>query len=171
MAKSFLHDFRRPRQTRGSIIRGSHSMSSMQWGCAPLYSCYSVLRSAQAGKGLMPGQSIKKVLITDLDNTLFDWVNLWYVCFAPMMHKIAESAGLDLELLKTHIKTVHQKHRTSEYAFLLEELQPVIAPGRSEAQLTEIFAPAGGKRCRSRCTTGITHRFAAHQGPSGFRLC
>jgi phosphoglycolate phosphatase len=87
-------------------------------------------------------QPVKKVLITDLDNTLFDWVHLWYVCFAPMMQKIAEISGFDVELLKPHIKAVHQKHGTSEYAFLLEELQPVIAPGRTEAQVMEMFAPA-----------------------------
>jgi FMN phosphatase YigB (HAD superfamily) len=48
----------------------------------------------------MPNQPIKKILITDLDNTLFDWVALWYACFAPMMRKIAEIAGIDLEQLK-----------------------------------------------------------------------
>lgn len=90
----------------------------------------------------MPTQSIKKVLITDLDNTLFDWVELWYVCFAPMMQKITEIAGVAAEKLKPLIKAVHQKHGTSEYAFLLEELQPVIAPGSTEAELMEMFAPA-----------------------------
>jgi FMN phosphatase YigB (HAD superfamily) len=52
----------------------------------------------------MPIQSIKKVLITDLDNTLFDWLDLWYVRFAPMMQKIAEIAGIDVEVLKPHIR-------------------------------------------------------------------
>src|SRR6266576_5011637 len=59
-----------------------------------------------------------------------------------MMESIAEIAGIDVELLKPHIKAVHQKHGTSEYAFLLEELQPVIAPGRTVAQLMDMFAPA-----------------------------
>jgi FMN phosphatase YigB (HAD superfamily) len=90
----------------------------------------------------MPSQVIKKVLITDLDNTLFDWVDLWYVCFAPMMQTIAEIAQIDVEVLKLHIKAIHQKHGTSEYSFLLEELRPVIAPSLSEQQLMERFAPA-----------------------------
>jgi FMN phosphatase YigB (HAD superfamily) len=90
----------------------------------------------------MPNQPIKKILITDLDNTLFDWVGLWYACFAPMMQKIAEIAGIDREQLKPHIKAVHQKHGTSEYAFLLEELQPVIAPRSTTARLLDMFAPA-----------------------------
>ena len=46
------------------------------------------------------------------DNTLFDWVDLWYVCFAPMMQKIAEIARMDAKSLKPHIKAVHEKHGT-----------------------------------------------------------
>jgi FMN phosphatase YigB (HAD superfamily) len=71
----------------------------------------------------MSTQSIKKVLITDLDNTLFDWVDLWYVCFDPMLKKIAEIVDIDVELLKPRIKAIHKRHGTSVYAFLLEEFQ------------------------------------------------
>jgi hypothetical protein len=28
---------------------------------------------------------IKTVLITDLNNTLFDWVELWFKCFSCML--------------------------------------------------------------------------------------
>lgn len=64
----------------------------------------------------------KSVLITDLDNTLFDWVGLWYACFEPMLHNISEISEIDLDVLKNEAKAIHQKHGTSEYSFLIEEL-------------------------------------------------
>ena len=66
--------------------------------------------------------NVKTTLITDLDNTLFDWVNLWHKCFTAMLSKIAEISGVDEKKLKQEIKAVHQRHGTSEYSFLIEEL-------------------------------------------------
>ncbi|HKY06878.1 MAG TPA: HAD family hydrolase [Candidatus Binatia bacterium] len=64
----------------------------------------------------------KSVLITDLDNTLFDWVHLWHSCFDAMLDKIVEISGIPESKLKSEIRAVHQTHGTSEYAFLIEEL-------------------------------------------------
>jgi len=87
-------------------------------------------------------EPIKKVLITDLDNTLFDWVGLWFACFEPMMRKISDISGISVEQLKPYIKAVHEKHGTSEYSFLLEELQPVIAPTKNADEVLKTFEPA-----------------------------
>ncbi len=62
------------------------------------------------------------VLITDLDNTLYDWVEVWYQSFRAMLDRVVEASGVPEEILLSEIKAVHQKHGTSEYAFLLEEL-------------------------------------------------
>ena len=65
------------------------------------------------------------VVITDLDNTLYDWVEMWYQAFSAMLAKISadvEPKGVTRDRLLSEIRTVHQKHGTSEYAFLLEEL-------------------------------------------------
>src|SRR5690349_5386677 len=81
----------------------------------------------------------KTVLITDLDNTLFDWVELWFQCFSPMLDSIVGISGIPREKLIPEIATVHQRHGTSEYSFLIDEvpsLQPLLK-GRSA---TEIFA-------------------------------
>lgn len=83
----------------------------------------------------------KTALITDLDNTLFDWADLWVNAFSAMLEKLAEISGVSKEVLIPEIKTVHQKHGTTEYAFLIEEvpsLQGVLA-GR---KATEVFAAA-----------------------------
>ena len=39
-------------------------------------------------------EGLKRVIITDLDNTLFDWVSLWHACFTAMMGKVVEISGI-----------------------------------------------------------------------------
>ena len=86
-------------------------------------------------------KSRKSVLITDLDNNLFDWVHLWHSCFSAMLEKIIEISGVPETVLKAEIKAVHQKHGTSKYSFLVEELPSLLEkfPGQD---LTKVFAPA-----------------------------
>lgn len=64
----------------------------------------------------------KRVLITDVDNTLFDWQDLWYRTFSAMMDKVIEISGVDPDVLYDQCSLVHQKYGTSEYSHLLEEL-------------------------------------------------
>lgn len=63
-----------------------------------------------------------KVLITDLDNTLFDWVEVWFRSFDAMMRVLAQKSGVSREQLESEAREIHQLHHTSEYAFLIEEL-------------------------------------------------
>src|SRR5262249_21346375 len=83
----------------------------------------------------------KRVLITDLDNTLFDWVDLWHVCFTAMIEKVAEISGVRFDDLKPEIRAVHQRHGTSEYSFLLEEL-PSLSRKFAGMNMVEVFQPA-----------------------------
>ena len=83
----------------------------------------------------------KTVIITDLDNTLFDWVELWLNCFSTMLDGIVEISRIPKEKLIPEISTVHQKHGTSEYSFLIEEL-PSLIPILKGRPATEVFAPA-----------------------------
>ena len=41
----------------------------------------------------------KTTIITDLDNTLFDWVELWLNCFSTMLDGIVEISGIPKEKL------------------------------------------------------------------------
>ncbi|WP_171206144.1 HAD family hydrolase [Ruegeria sp. HKCCA0235A] len=84
---------------------------------------------------------MKKALITDLDNTLFDWVDIWYNSFSAMLKKVIEISGVQEDVLKSEIRTIHQKHGTSEYAFLLEELPCLQRLGSGE-DIRTIFKPA-----------------------------
>lgn len=82
----------------------------------------------------------KRVLITDVDNTLLDWQDLWYQTFSAMTEKVIEISGVDRERLYAECSVIHQRYGTSEYSRLLEEL-----PCLKElygANVLKIMAPA-----------------------------
>jgi hypothetical protein len=59
------------------------------------------------------------LIITDLDNTLFDWILMWHSGFSAMLEKLVKNSGIQQKILEADIQTVFQKHGTSEYAFLI----------------------------------------------------
>jgi phosphoglycolate phosphatase-like HAD superfamily hydrolase len=81
------------------------------------------------------------VLITDLDNTLFDWFRIWHRSFTAMLEKISELSGIPKEVLEPEIKLIHEKNATSEYAFLIEEMPSLKAKHPGE-NLTTVYEPA-----------------------------
>jgi phosphoglycolate phosphatase len=83
----------------------------------------------------------KTALITDLDNTLFDWVDLWFNCFSPMLEKIVELSGISREKLIPEIAAIHQRHGTSEYSLLIGEI-PSLKPMLDGRSPTMVFGPA-----------------------------
>jgi phosphoglycolate phosphatase len=70
----------------------------------------------------MPNSKSKSVVITDLDNTLFDWVELWHRAFKTMLARLADETGIEVTVLKREFRSIHQKYGTSECAFSIEEL-------------------------------------------------
>jgi FMN phosphatase YigB (HAD superfamily) len=62
------------------------------------------------------------LLITDLDNTVWDWFAAWNASFAPMLAALAERSGVPQAVLEREIRLVHQLRGTSEYTLLLNEL-------------------------------------------------
>lgn len=64
----------------------------------------------------------RNLLITDVDNTLFDWVDIWYRSFRAMLDEVCSISGLEEHALYPSIRYIHQVYQTSEYAFLLEEI-------------------------------------------------
>lgn len=82
-----------------------------------------------------------KVLITDLDNTLWDWFEIWYSGFAPFIEQVSSISGIRVEDLKKLIRPVHQLHGTSEYSFLLQSI-PEIRAGMSAIELKNKYADA-----------------------------
>lgn len=80
-----------------------------------------------------------RALITDLDNTLWDWFAIWHASFGAMLNALAEKLEVSASDLLPEIKAVHQRHGTAEYAFLLEEL-PTVQRRFPRAKVGEEFA-------------------------------
>jgi phosphoglycolate phosphatase-like HAD superfamily hydrolase len=77
-------------------------------------------------------------LILDLDNTIFDWFAVWYSSFNPVYQEILTVTGLPSEQVEADIRRVHQARRTSEYTFLLEEME-MLAELRASGSIRDRF--------------------------------
>lgn len=84
----------------------------------------------------------KTLLVTDLDNTLWDWVEIWYRPFNAMLAEIARISELPHSRLESEVRSVHQHYGTSEYAFLIEELPCLREKHGSSADLAALYASA-----------------------------
>ena len=76
------------------------------------------------------------LLVTDLDNTLWDWFEIWYNSFSSMLQTVVDLTGLDQGELEAEIRAVHQARGTAEYTYLLNELPSLQAlyPGEDVAK-------------------------------------
>lgn len=81
------------------------------------------------------------LIITDLDNTLFDWVEIWYRSFSAMLESLLKKSQVSRQTLISEIREIHQREGTSEYAFLIEEL-PSLCEKHPGQNLVEVYADA-----------------------------
>ncbi|MDQ1179199.1 HAD family hydrolase [Rhodococcus sp. SORGH_AS_0301] len=73
-----------------------------------------------------------QVLVTDLDNTLWDWFEAWFQPFSAMLTRLADLSGVSQDVLEAEIRQVHQARGTTEYSNLLNEIPALLtasAPG------------------------------------------
>src|SRR4051812_28865991 len=96
-----------------------------------------------------------KLLICDLDNTLYDWVGSFVPAFDAMVEELAETSGVSQADLTESFRRVHQRHGTSEYALAVAELD-VLA--EADAQL------ALGERLQKHSTALSAFRARRRQG-------
>ncbi|MBF0556106.1 MAG: HAD family hydrolase [Nitrospirae bacterium] len=66
-----------------------------------------------------------KLLICDLDNTLYDWVTYFVPSFYAMVDKVVELLNCDREQLLDDFREVHQRHHDTEHPFALLETHTV----------------------------------------------
>ena len=66
---------------------------------------------------------IVSLVITDLDDTIWDWLGMWYNSFQPYFNNIQKLAGIKPSELKSDFKRLHQKYNTSEVSFAYKELK------------------------------------------------
>ncbi len=70
-------------------------------------------------------QNSKRLLVCDLDNTLYDWVAYFVPSFYAMIDAAVEIMACDREQLLDDMKAVHQRHHDSEHPFALLETKTV----------------------------------------------
>lgn len=89
-------------------------------------------------------QPTKKLLVCDLDDTLYDWVGYFVRSFYAMADKVVEITGCDREVLLDDFRRVHRRHHNSEHPFSLLETKTVrlLFPGRSIDQIAAELDPA-----------------------------
>jgi phosphoglycolate phosphatase-like HAD superfamily hydrolase len=80
-------------------------------------------------------------VITDLDNTLYDWVAMWGAAFNAMLRVLVNQSGIDQSTIEAEARDVHRKYGTSEYSFLVESL-PSLQRKHPGQNLTEVYADA-----------------------------
>lgn len=83
----------------------------------------------------------RSVLITDVDNTLFDWVHVWHAAFSAMLAELLRLSRLNEPALLAEIRKVHQRAGTSEYSFLIGELELLRGPA-GDTPVLDFYAPA-----------------------------
>jgi len=81
------------------------------------------------------------VVITDLDNTLYDWFKVWHSSFKAMLDSLVIESGISEEELIPQIKRIHEQHGTSEYLMLLNEL-PILQEKHPNQNIAEIYKNA-----------------------------
>ncbi len=82
-----------------------------------------------------------KMLVTDLDDTIWDWLGMWHASFKPYFNRIAEEFSVDREELKASFKRLHQQYGSSESSHFYHELDCL-----TEEQKSRFEDSAGDKR-------------------------
>lgn len=82
---------------------------------------------------------IKKLLVCDLDNTLYDWVSYFVASFYAMIDETVRITGCDRERLLDDFGAVHRKYGDSEHPFSLLETATIkgMFPGEARADIAK----------------------------------
>ncbi|HBB87987.1 MAG TPA: haloacid dehalogenase [Blastocatellia bacterium] len=109
-----------------------------------------------------------KLLITDLDNTLYDWVTYFANSFRAMVKDLALTLDVEEETLLDEFKAVHQHYGNSEHPFAMFELPSVRRrfPDSSREQLysdlkSSIAAFRAGREEHLRLYAGVSDTLRA----------
>jgi phosphoglycolate phosphatase-like HAD superfamily hydrolase len=65
---------------------------------------------------------MRSLLITDLDNTLYNWIDYYAPCFRGMVHVLSREMKIEEAELKLAFKSIFQEAGTLEYSFTIQNL-------------------------------------------------
>ncbi|MCI9217278.1 HAD family hydrolase [Lachnospiraceae bacterium 42-17] len=68
---------------------------------------------------------MKKLLITDLDDTLYSWINFFVPAFYEMVDALVNITGIEKNVLINEYKTIHQQYHNVEYPFSTLQLPSI----------------------------------------------
>ena len=57
-----------------------------------------------------------KLIVTDIDNTVFDWVNYYVTAFNALLDTVASTIGSSRELLAAESRDVFSEHGSRAHA-------------------------------------------------------
>jgi len=91
-----------------------------------------------------------RLLVVDLDDTLWTWFDAWHSSFSEFLRLTSELSGVSETELKQAIRPIHQHRGTSEYSWLIDELDVLNASVPKGSSLAEHFDPALHAQNRAR---------------------
>lgn len=96
-----------------------------------------------------------RLLVCDLDNTLYDWVSYFVPSFYSMIEAARPILSVDLETLLDEMREVHRFHHDSEHPFALLETESVRRsfPDKTYDETAKLLDPAFHQFNRSRLDT------------------
>ena len=112
-------------------------------------------------------KKVVNTLVIDLDNTIFDWFAVWYGSFHPLYQEVIAKSGRPVHEVEADVRRVHQKQRTSEYTFLLEDLdvlREVKGARRYQGAIRKRLASV--RECTSIGACGFTQPYFGAYGTS-----
>lgn len=85
-----------------------------------------------------------KLVVTDLDNTIYNWVDFYVPSFLALIQELSKLTGISQAELKASFKRIHEKYRTSEYTFAIQQLDVLqeINSGLDVKQILHKYEPA-----------------------------
>lgn len=75
----------------------------------------------------MTGTSRTALIVTDIDNTVFDWVTYYVRSFSALLREVEAITKIPYLKLASESQDVFTRHGSIEYPFLIQELPSVVA--------------------------------------------
>lgn len=67
-----------------------------------------------------------RLLVLDIDNTVFDWVSYYVQAFEALIHAVHQVTGIDADVLFQESRAVFTAHRSIEHPFIIQNLPSVL---------------------------------------------